>query len=50
MEKGFLKIGRFLRGDNKITRIAYILTPAGTRHRMELTQGYIRRKKWNTKR
>lgn len=45
MEKGFLKVGRFLKADNKLTKTAYILTPSGIRHRMELTQGYIERKK-----
>ena len=45
MEKGFLKIGRFLIADNKLTKTAYFLTPAGLLHRMELTHGYIARKK-----
>lgn len=45
MEKGFLKVGRFLHADNKLTKTAYILTPAGLRHRLALTQGYIERKK-----
>ena len=45
MEKGFLKVGRFLQADNKLTKTAYILTPAGMRHRLELTRGYIERKK-----
>ena len=45
MEKGFLKVGRFLQADNKLTKTAYILTPAGLRHRLALTQGYIERKK-----
>ena len=45
LEKGYLKIGRFLEANNKLTKTAYILTPAGIRHRMALTQGYIERKK-----
>lgn len=45
MGKGFLKIGRFLKANNKLTKAAYILTPAGVGHRMELTQGYVERKK-----
>ena len=45
IEKGFLKAGRFLQANNKLTKTSYILTPAGLRHRIELTQGYIERKK-----
>jgi len=44
MDKGFLKIGKFLKADNKLTKAAYILTPSGIRERMNLTQGYITRK------
>ncbi|TAM30284.1 MAG: MarR family EPS-associated transcriptional regulator [Nevskiaceae bacterium] len=44
MGKGFLKIVRFLQSDNKLTKTAYILTAAGIRHRVGLTQGYIERK------
>lgn len=44
MDKGFLKIGKFLRADNKLTKVAYILTPSGIRERMNLTQEYIARK------
>jgi EPS-associated MarR family transcriptional regulator len=44
MEKGMLKIGRFLRADNKLSKTSYILTPAGIRERMALTQGYVQRK------
>ena len=44
MEKGMLKIGRFLRADNKLSKTSYILTPAGMRERMALTQGYVQRK------
>lgn len=45
MDKGFLKIGKFLKADNKLTKAAYILTPSGIRERMNLTQDYIGRKK-----
>ncbi len=45
IDKGFLKVGSFLKADNKLTKAAYILTPSGIRERMELTQGYISRKK-----
>lgn len=44
MEKGLLKIGRFLKADNKLSKSTYILTPEGMRHRMALTQGYVQRK------
>ncbi|GAB4058044.1 MarR family EPS-associated transcriptional regulator [Uliginosibacterium sediminicola] len=44
MDKGFIKIERFLNSDNKLSKTAYILTPAGIRHRVELTQSYIKRK------
>lgn len=45
MEKGMIKIGRFLQSDKKLTKTAYILTPAGMFHRLELTNDYIARKK-----
>jgi EPS-associated MarR family transcriptional regulator len=44
MEKGFLKASRFLKAKNKLTKAAYILTPSGIRERMDLTQGYLKRK------
>lgn len=44
MEKGFLKVGRFLKAKNKLTKAAYILTPSGIRHRLDITQGYINKK------
>ncbi len=44
MEKGFLKVGRFLKAKNKLTKAAYILTPSGIRERMDLTQDYVKRK------
>ena len=45
MEKGMVKIGKFLRSDKKLSKTTYILTPAGFKHRLELTQGYIERKR-----
>lgn len=45
MEKGFLKLGRFMKADNKLGKTGYILTPTGIGHRLSLTQGYIERKK-----
>ena len=44
MEKGFLKVGRFLKAKNKLTKAAYILTPSGIRERMDLTQDYVKHK------
>ncbi len=44
MEKGFLKVDRFLKADNKLTKALYILTPAGIRERIDLTKGYVKRK------
>ena len=44
MEKGLVKIGKFLRSDQKLVKTAYILTPEGVRERVRLTQGYIERK------
>jgi EPS-associated MarR family transcriptional regulator len=45
MEKGLIKIGRFLQSNKKLTKTAYILTPDGLHHRMDLTRSYIERKK-----
>lgn len=45
VEKGLVKIGRFLVSDKKLTKTAYFLTPAGLGLRIELTQAYIERKK-----
>lgn len=45
MEKGLIKIGKFLQANKKLTKTAYILTPDGMRHRLDLTRSYIERKK-----
>lgn len=45
IDKGFLKVGRFLKADNKLSKATYMLTPSGMRHRLNLTQDYIARKK-----
>jgi EPS-associated MarR family transcriptional regulator len=45
IEKGLIKIGKFLQSDKKLTKTIYILTPDGLRHRMSLTRSYIERKK-----
>lgn len=45
IDKGFLKIGRFLKAGNKLSKASYVLTPSGMRHRLSLTQDYIAHKK-----
>jgi len=45
MEKGLIKIGKFLQSDKKLSKTAYILTPDGLRHRLNLTRSYVERKK-----
>ena len=44
MDKGLIKMGRFIKADNKLTKAAYTLTSSGIRERMNLTQDYIARK------
>ena len=44
IEKGWIKIGNFGRSDEKLKKVAYLLTPAGIRHRIRLTRGYLERK------
>ncbi len=44
IEKGWIKIGNFRRSESKLKKIAYLLTPAGMRQRIRLTQGYLARK------
>ena len=45
IEKGTIKLGNFQRSGGKLSKIAYLLTPAGMRVRMRMTQGYLARKK-----
>ncbi len=45
VEKGLLKIGKFYKARNKLSKIAYILTPEGIGLRIELTQSYLTLKK-----
>ncbi|MCD2341574.1 MarR family EPS-associated transcriptional regulator [Ideonella azotifigens] len=42
-DKGLVKAGNFRRSDSKLSYL-YALTPAGVRHRMQLTQSFLRRK------
>lgn len=44
MEKGMVKIGKFMRSDEKMMKSAYLLTPKGIRERTRLTRGYIERR------
>ena len=43
-EKGYLVLGNFQRGDQKLKKLAYLLTPEGLQHRLALTRGYLERK------
>ena len=43
-EKGYLVLGNFQRGDQKLKKLAYLLTPEGLHHRLSLTRGYLERK------
>ena len=43
-EKGYLVLGNFQRGDQKLKKLAYLLTPEGLQHRLSLTRGYLERK------
>jgi EPS-associated MarR family transcriptional regulator len=45
VEKGFLKLGKFLKADKKLSKTVYLLTPTGMRQRIELTRDYVERKK-----
>lgn len=44
MEKGMVKIGKFVRSDEKLVKTAYLLTPEGIRERTRLTRGYVERR------
>ncbi len=44
IDKGLLKMENFRKGDGKLQKVAYLLTPAGLRHRMGLTRAYLARK------
>jgi len=44
VEKGWIKIGNFRSSDNKLKKVAYMLTPAGIRERVGLTKNYLARK------
>lgn len=44
IEKGLLKMENFRRSDNKIAKVAYLLTPEGVNNRLQLTRDYLARK------
>lgn len=44
IDKGLIKIGNFQRREDKLKKIAYLLTPEGLKNRMELTRNYLTRK------
>jgi len=41
IQKGLLKVRKFGKSDRKLLKTAYVLTPAGLRHRLDITQSYI---------
>lgn len=43
-ENGFIRVGDFIKLDNRLIKTAYLLTPKGINHRLELTQRYVERK------
>jgi EPS-associated MarR family transcriptional regulator len=45
INKGAVKLGNFQRGDNKLNKIVYLLTPSGLSERLCLAKGYLARKK-----
>ena len=44
LAKGYVKLGNFQRGDQKLKKLAYLLTPEGIHHRLSLTRAYLERK------
>lgn len=44
MDKGFLKVGRFIKTNNKLTKAFYLLTPTGICERRDLTREFVQRK------
>ena len=43
-EKGWVKFSNYQQGDDKLKKLAYLLTPEGIHHRLSLTRGYLERK------
>ena len=44
LAKGYVKLGHFQRGDQKLKKLAYLLTPEGLHQRLSLTRAYLERK------
>lgn len=44
IEKGLVKAGNFKRSENKLSKVAYLLTPIGIKERIQLTRRYLARK------
>ncbi len=44
IEKGLVKAGNFSRGEHKLNKLIYLLTPAGFANRVQLTRSYLARK------
>ena len=44
LAKGYVKLGNFQRGDQKLKKLAYLLTPEGLHQRLSLTRAYLERK------
>ncbi len=43
-EKGLVKFSNYQQGDDKLKKLAYLLTPEGLQHRLSLTRAYLERK------
>ena len=43
-EKGLIKFSNFQHGDDKLNKLAYLLTPEALQHRLSLTRAYLERK------
>ena len=44
LAKGHVKLGNFQRGDQKLKKLAYLLTPEGIHQRLSMTRAYLERK------
>ena len=44
LAKGYVKLAHFQRGEQKLKKLAYLLTPEGLHQRLSLTRAYLERK------
>ncbi|MFZ1536642.1 MAG: MarR family EPS-associated transcriptional regulator [Chromatiaceae bacterium] len=44
LAKGYLELGDFQRGGQKLDKLAYLLTPVGLHQRLAMTRAYLERK------